>query len=185
MIPLSLCHDILYSFGYDHKPSLWINHIAMPERTPVGGSVSWRSDPKLGGTPGEGMLTEAAAVASAGSSSAWLAAACAADFHPQSRPRAHGHAVRLRPDLVRYLGGGGDGRGRIDPSAGRYVYSLSRRRRPDVKIASIHRGIIPFLIAPLMPIVLMFLFPSLARWLRRAPASLRFKVFGSSPSRVV
>src|SRR5262252_4583184 len=94
-----------------------------------GGSVSWRPDPlaqgkelghssnwsKLGGTPGEGMLTEVAAVGSAGSSSAWLAAVCAADFHPQSRPRAHRHAVRLRPDLVRYLGGGGDGRGRIDP----------------------------------------------------------------------
>jgi len=41
-----------------------------------------------------------------------------------------------------------------DPGAG--------ARRQD---HSIHPGIIPFLIAPLMPIVLMFLFPSLARWL--------------------
>jgi hypothetical protein len=146
----------------------------MPERTPVGlcelaigpdgsgrkelgHSSNWS---KLGGTPGEGMLTEAAAVASAGSSSAWLAAVCAADFHPQSRPRAHRHAVRLRPDRVCHLGGGGDGRGRINPSAGRHE-SIRGPGRPDVKITSIHRGIIPFLIVPLMPIVLMFLFPSL------------------------
>jgi C4-dicarboxylate transporter, DctM subunit len=36
---------------------------------------------------------------------------------------------------------------------------------PDIKITSIYRGIIPFLIAPLILIVLMFFFPSLALWL--------------------
>jgi len=39
---------------------------------------------------------------------------------------------------------------------------------PDVKITSIYRGIIPFLIAPLILIVLMFLFPGLALWLPKA-----------------
>src|SRR5262249_2602712 len=96
--------------AHDHKHLLWMNHIAMPERTSVGGSVSWRPDPlaqgkelghssnwsKLGGTPGEGMLTEAAAVASAGSSSAWFAAVCAG---PPSRPRGPRHAVWLPPRL--------------------------------------------------------------------------------------
>ena len=36
---------------------------------------------------------------------------------------------------------------------------------PDIKITSIYRGIIPFLIASLILIVLMFFFPSLALWL--------------------
>ena len=39
---------------------------------------------------------------------------------------------------------------------------------PDVKITSIYRGIIPFLIAPLILIVLMFLFPGLTLWLPKA-----------------
>jgi C4-dicarboxylate transporter DctM subunit len=39
---------------------------------------------------------------------------------------------------------------------------------PDVKITSIYRGIIPFLIAPLILIVLLFLFPGLALWLPKA-----------------
>jgi TRAP-type mannitol/chloroaromatic compound transport system permease large subunit len=39
---------------------------------------------------------------------------------------------------------------------------------PDVKITAIYRGIIPFLIAPLILIVLMFLFPGLALWLPKA-----------------
>jgi len=39
---------------------------------------------------------------------------------------------------------------------------------PDVKIASIYRGIVPFLLAPLVLIVLMFLFPQIALWLPRA-----------------
>ena len=36
---------------------------------------------------------------------------------------------------------------------------------PDVKITSIYRGIVPFLIAPLILIILMFLFPGIALWL--------------------
>jgi TRAP-type C4-dicarboxylate transport system permease large subunit len=36
---------------------------------------------------------------------------------------------------------------------------------PDVKITSIYRGIIPFLVAPFVLIVLLFLFPGLALWL--------------------
>jgi C4-dicarboxylate transporter, DctM subunit len=38
----------------------------------------------------------------------------------------------------------------------------------DLRITSIYRGIIPFLVAPLILIVLMFLFPGLALWLPRA-----------------
>lgn len=36
---------------------------------------------------------------------------------------------------------------------------------PDIRITSIYRGIIPFLIAPLVLIILLFLFPQLALWL--------------------
>jgi C4-dicarboxylate transporter DctM subunit len=36
---------------------------------------------------------------------------------------------------------------------------------PDVKISSIYRGIVPFLIAPLVLIIFLFLFPNLALWL--------------------
>ena len=36
---------------------------------------------------------------------------------------------------------------------------------PDIKITSIYRGIVPFLFAPLLLIILMFLFPALALWL--------------------
>jgi TRAP-type mannitol/chloroaromatic compound transport system permease large subunit len=36
---------------------------------------------------------------------------------------------------------------------------------PDVRITSIYRGIVPFLIAPLLLIVILFLLPSLALWL--------------------
>jgi C4-dicarboxylate transporter, DctM subunit len=39
---------------------------------------------------------------------------------------------------------------------------------PDVKITSIYRGIIPFLVAPVILIVLLFLFPGLALWLPKA-----------------
>ena len=36
---------------------------------------------------------------------------------------------------------------------------------PEVRITSIYRGIIPFLVAPLVLIVLLFVFPELALWL--------------------
>ncbi len=38
---------------------------------------------------------------------------------------------------------------------------------PDIKLTSIYRGIVPFLFAPLVLIVLMFVFPQLALWLPR------------------
>ena len=40
-----------------------------------------------------------------------------------------------------------------------------RLRSPDIKLTSIYRGIIPFLVAPLVLVVLLFLFPGLALWL--------------------
>ena len=36
---------------------------------------------------------------------------------------------------------------------------------PDIKITSIYRGIVPFLFAPLLLLVLMFFFPQIALWL--------------------
>ena len=36
---------------------------------------------------------------------------------------------------------------------------------PEIRITSIYRGIVPFLAAPLLMIILMFLFPQLALWL--------------------
>jgi C4-dicarboxylate transporter, DctM subunit len=38
----------------------------------------------------------------------------------------------------------------------------------DVKFTSIYRGIAPFLIAPLIPVILRFAFPGLALWLPKA-----------------
>jgi C4-dicarboxylate transporter DctM subunit len=36
---------------------------------------------------------------------------------------------------------------------------------PEIKITSIYRGILPFLIAPIALILIMFMFPQLALWL--------------------
>jgi TRAP-type C4-dicarboxylate transport system permease large subunit len=38
---------------------------------------------------------------------------------------------------------------------------------PDVRIVDIYRGIVPFLIAPIGLIILLFVFPDLALWLPR------------------
>jgi len=54
--------------------------------------------------------------------------------------------------------------GLIHPPVGMNLFVI-QAQAPDVKITRIYRGIIPFLIAPLILIVLMFLFPSLALWL--------------------
>jgi TRAP-type C4-dicarboxylate transport system permease large subunit len=54
--------------------------------------------------------------------------------------------------------------GLIHPPVGMNLFVI-QAQAPDIKITSIYRGIIPFLIAPLILIVLMFLFPSLALWL--------------------
>jgi tripartite ATP-independent transporter DctM subunit len=54
--------------------------------------------------------------------------------------------------------------GLIHPPVGMNLFVI-QAQAPDIKITSIYRGIIPFLIAPLILIILMFLFPGLALWL--------------------
>ena len=54
--------------------------------------------------------------------------------------------------------------GLIHPPVGLNLFVI-QAHAPDIKITSIYRGIVPFLFAPLMLIVLMFLFPQLALWL--------------------
>ena len=58
--------------------------------------------------------------------------------------------------------------GLIHPPVGMNLFVV-QAQAPDVRITSIYRGIVPFLAAPLVLIVLMFLFPELALWL---PAKL-------------
>jgi tripartite ATP-independent transporter DctM subunit len=58
--------------------------------------------------------------------------------------------------------------GLIHPPVGMNLFVI-QAQAPDVKITSIYRGIIPFLAAPLLLIVLLFLFPGIALWL---PAAL-------------
>ena len=48
--------------------------------------------------------------------------------------------------------------GLIHPPVGMNLFVI-QAQAPDVKITSIYRGIIPFLVAPLILIVLLFLFP--------------------------
>lgn len=57
--------------------------------------------------------------------------------------------------------------GLIHPPVGMNLFVI-QAQAPDVKITAIYRGIIPFLVAPLILIVLLFLFPALALWLPRA-----------------
>jgi tripartite ATP-independent transporter DctM subunit len=54
--------------------------------------------------------------------------------------------------------------GLIHPPVGMNLFVI-QAQAPDVKITSIYRGIIPFLIAPFLLIFLMFLFPGIALWL--------------------
>jgi tripartite ATP-independent transporter DctM subunit len=54
--------------------------------------------------------------------------------------------------------------GLIHPPVGMNLFVI-QAQAPDVRITSIYRGIVPFLIAPLILIVLLFLFPQLALWL--------------------
>jgi TRAP-type C4-dicarboxylate transport system permease large subunit len=54
--------------------------------------------------------------------------------------------------------------GLIHPPVGMNLFVI-QAQAPDLKITAIYRGIIPFLVAPLILIVLMFLFPQLALWL--------------------
>jgi C4-dicarboxylate transporter, DctM subunit len=54
--------------------------------------------------------------------------------------------------------------GLIHPPVGMNLFVI-QAQAPDVKITSIYRGIVPFLIAPLVLIIFLFLFPNLALWL--------------------
>jgi tripartite ATP-independent transporter DctM subunit len=53
--------------------------------------------------------------------------------------------------------------GLIHPPVGMNLFVI-QAQAPDVKITAIYRGIIPFLIAPLILIILLFLFPGIALW---------------------
>jgi len=54
--------------------------------------------------------------------------------------------------------------GLIHPPVGMNLFVI-QAQAPDVRITSIYRGIIPFLIAPLLLIIILFQFPRLALWL--------------------
>jgi C4-dicarboxylate transporter, DctM subunit len=57
--------------------------------------------------------------------------------------------------------------GLIHPPVGMNLFVI-QAQAPDIRITSIYRGIVPFLVGPLALIVLMLLFPELALWLPRA-----------------
>jgi tripartite ATP-independent transporter DctM subunit len=57
--------------------------------------------------------------------------------------------------------------GLIHPPMGLNLFVI-QANAPDLKIAALYRGIVPFLIAPLVLIIFMFLFPQLALWLPKA-----------------
>jgi tripartite ATP-independent transporter DctM subunit len=57
--------------------------------------------------------------------------------------------------------------GLIHPPIGLNLFVI-QAHAPDIKITSIYRGIVPFLLAPLVLIILMFLFPGIALWLPKA-----------------
>jgi tripartite ATP-independent transporter DctM subunit len=54
--------------------------------------------------------------------------------------------------------------GLIHPPVGMNLFVI-QAQAPDIKIGNIYRGVVPFLLAPLVLIVLLFLFPQLALWL--------------------
>lgn len=53
--------------------------------------------------------------------------------------------------------------GLIHPPVGMNLFVI-QAQAPEIRITSIYRGILPFLIAPLLLIVLLFIFPQLALW---------------------
>jgi C4-dicarboxylate transporter, DctM subunit len=57
--------------------------------------------------------------------------------------------------------------GLIHPPVGMNLFVI-QAQAPDIKLVDIYRGIIPFLIAPLILILLLFAFPQLALWLPKA-----------------
>lgn len=56
--------------------------------------------------------------------------------------------------------------GLIHPPVGMNLFVI-QAQVPDVKLTAIYRGIVPFLIAPFLLIILLFIFPELALWLPR------------------
>jgi tripartite ATP-independent transporter DctM subunit len=56
--------------------------------------------------------------------------------------------------------------GLIHPPVGMNLFVI-QAQVPDMKLSAIYRGILPFLIAPFVLIVLLILFPELALWLPR------------------
>ena len=56
--------------------------------------------------------------------------------------------------------------GLIHPPVGMNLFII-QAQAPDVKLTAIYRGILPFLIAPFLLIIIMFMFPELALWLPR------------------
>lgn len=54
--------------------------------------------------------------------------------------------------------------GLIHPPVGMNLFVI-QAQAPDVRITNIYRGTIPFLVAPLLLIIILFLFPGLALWL--------------------
>jgi TRAP-type C4-dicarboxylate transport system permease large subunit len=57
--------------------------------------------------------------------------------------------------------------GLIHPPVGMNLFVI-QAQAPDMKLTSIYRGVLPFLIAPLILILLLFMFPQLALWLPKA-----------------
>jgi tripartite ATP-independent transporter DctM subunit len=57
--------------------------------------------------------------------------------------------------------------GLIHPPVGLNLFVI-QAHAPDIRITSIYRGIVPFLLAPLVLIIIMFLFPQVALWLPKA-----------------
>ena len=56
--------------------------------------------------------------------------------------------------------------GLIHPPVGMNLFII-QAQAPDVKLTAIYRGILPFLIAPFLLIIIMFMFPEIALWLPR------------------
>jgi tripartite ATP-independent transporter DctM subunit len=54
--------------------------------------------------------------------------------------------------------------GLIHPPVGMNLFVI-QAQAPEIKITSIYRGIVPFLVAPIALILIMFMFPQLALWL--------------------
>lgn len=54
--------------------------------------------------------------------------------------------------------------GLITPPVGMNIFII-QAQAPDVRLARLYKGIVPFLIAPLLLIVLLFAFPQIALWL--------------------